>query len=105
MREIESESLSRQSGGAAPPVASARATRWGVLAATFADEGAAAAALQQLIEAGHDGALVAEERQGTLLYEVRLGPYASKDEAERSAQGVRDAFQFAPSVFVEESRE
>jgi hypothetical protein len=104
MREIETESLRRESRGETPPVASS-GTRWGVLAATFADEGAAAAALQQLIEAGHDGALVAEERDGTLLYEVRLGPYASKDEAERRAQGVRDAFQFAPSVFVEESRE
>jgi type II secretory pathway component GspD/PulD (secretin) len=104
MREIENESLRRQGGGGAPPVAASGA-RWGVLAATFADEGAAAAALQQLIEAGHDGVLVAEEREGTLLYEVRLGPYASQDEAERSAQGVRDAFQFAPSVFVEDARE
>jgi hypothetical protein len=76
-----------------------------VLAATFADEGAAAAALQQLIAAGHDGVLVAEERDGTLLYEVQLGPFASRSEAERAADGVRDAFQFAPSVFVAETRE
>jgi hypothetical protein len=48
---------------------------------------------------------VAEEREGTLLYEVRLGPYASRNEAERSAEGIRDAFQFAPSVFVEDSGE
>ena len=79
--------------------------RWGVLAATFADEGAAAAALQQLIDAGHDGALVSEEREGTLLYEVRSGPSRSRAEAERTAQGVRDAFRFAPSVFVEEASE
>jgi general secretion pathway protein D len=107
MRELETESLRRGSergsaGGGEPPPVAAQRERWGVLAATFADEGAAAAALQQLIAAGHDGALVAEERQGTVLYEIRLGPYASKDEAEREAQGVRDAFQFAPSVYVEE---
>jgi general secretion pathway protein D len=106
MREIESgaqRSAPSGGGGTAPVVASNQ--RWGVLAATFADEGAAAAALQQLMAAGHDGALVSEEREGTLLYEVQLGPFASRAEAERTAQGVRDAFQFAPSVFVEEASE
>jgi hypothetical protein len=73
-----------------------------VLAATYADEGAAAASLQQLIEAGHDGALVSEEHDGTLLYEVRLGPYADQAEAERTAAVVRDAFRLAPTVYVEE---
>ncbi|MGH7288179.1 MAG: SPOR domain-containing protein, partial [Myxococcota bacterium] len=98
MRDIESGSQRGPSGAE-----SATADlRWGVLAATFADEGAAAAALQQLIEAGHDGMLVSEEREGTLLYEVRLGPYASQAEAEHTAGVVRDAFHFAPSVFVEE---
>jgi general secretion pathway protein D len=119
MRDLETESLpSRGSGGSSgggasdagggggePPSAAAQGTRWGVLAATYADEGAASAALQQLIAAGHDGALVTEERQGTVLYEIRLGPFTSRDEAERQAQGVRDAFQLAPSVYPEESRE
>jgi general secretion pathway protein D len=86
--------------GVAP--APAAAGRWGVLAATYADEGAAAASLQQLIEAGHDGALVSEEHDGTLLYEVRLGPYADQAEAERTAAVVRDAFRLAPTVYVEE---
>jgi general secretion pathway protein D len=89
---------------AAAPVAAPN-ERWGVLAATFADEGAAASALQQLIDAGHDGALVSEEHQGTLLYEVRLGPYADQAEAERTAAGVREAFRFAPTVYVEEPAE
>ena len=88
--------------GAAPGSAPASNERWGVLAATFADEGAAAATLQQLIEAGHDGALVSEEHEGTLLYEVRLGPYPDQAEAERTAAVVRDAFRLAPTVYVEE---
>jgi general secretion pathway protein D len=79
--------------------------RWGVLAATFADEGAAATALQQLIDAGHDGALVSEEHEGTLLYEVRLGPYADQAEAERTADGVRETFRFAPTIYVEDASE
>jgi general secretion pathway protein D len=102
MRDIESGSQRGPSGADGAVTAD---LRWGVLAATFADEGAAAAALQQLIEAGHDGMLVSEEREGTLLYEVHLGPYASQGEAERTAGVVRDAFHFAPSVFVEEKRE
>jgi general secretion pathway protein D len=87
---------------AGAPPAPAAPGRWGVLAATYADEGAAAAALQQLIDAGHDGALVSEEHDGTLLYEVRLGPYADQVEAERTAAIVRDAFRLAPTVYVEE---
>ena len=87
---------------AAPTAAPASHARWGVLAATFADEGAAAATLEQLIDAGHDGALVSEEHQGTLLYEVRLGPYPDQAEAERTAAGVREAFRLAPTVYVEE---
>jgi len=105
MREIEEEARRRREGGGAAAAVTGRSPRWGVLAATFGDEGAAAAALQQLIAAGHDGVLVAEQREGTLLYEVRLGPYASRRDAERSADEVRDAFQFVPSVFVEDSRE
>jgi general secretion pathway protein D len=89
---------------AAPAAASAGSpgARWGVLAATYGDEGEAATALQQLIEAGHDGALVVEEHDGTLLYEIRLGPYPDQAAAEVAAAGVRDGFRLAPTVYVEE---
>jgi len=87
------------------PPAAAGPQRWGVLAATFADEAAAATALQQLLDAGHDGTLVSEDRQGTLLYELRLGPYPDQAEAERTAASVREAFRFAPTLYLEESSE
>jgi hypothetical protein len=114
MRDLEAREAPASTGAGAPAAATAGAMaaaaapapagheRWGVLAATFADEGAAAAALQQLIDAGHDGALVSEEHEGTLLYEVRLGPYPDQAEAERTAAGVRETFRFAPTVYVEE---
>ena len=102
MRDLEAraEPASRGRGDAAPAAGAMAASttaapapheRWGVLAATFADEGAAAATLEQLIAAGHDGALVSEEHEGTLLYEVRLGPYPDQAEAERTAAGVRES--------------
>jgi general secretion pathway protein D len=115
MRELEAQGRAPRpdadaTAGALPPsagsepeaVATGTNERWGVLAATFGDEGEAAAALQQLIDAGHDGALVVEEHDGTLLYEVRLGPYPDQAAAERTAAGVRDAFRLAPTVYVEE---
>jgi general secretion pathway protein D len=86
----------------ASAAAAAPGARWGVLAATYGDEGEAAAALQRLLDAGHDGALVVEEHDGTLLYEIRLGPYADEESAETAAAGVRDAFRLAPTVYVEE---
>jgi hypothetical protein len=91
-------------GATSPPAAASR-QRWGVLAATFADEAAAATALQQLIDAGHDGTLVSEDRQGTLLYELRLGPYPDQAEAERTAASVRETFRFAPTLYLEEPGE
>jgi general secretion pathway protein D len=95
MRELE-----RSDVRAAPvaPVATTGA-RWGVLAATFADEGEAARTLEQLLAAGHDGALLSEERDGTLLYQVVLGPFGSEGEAERAAASVRDRFSFSPRVY------
>jgi general secretion pathway protein D len=114
MRELESRRAPASEGADVPAAASAGTLpasagppdrRWGVLAATFADEGSAAATLQQLIDAGHDGVLVSEEHEGTLLYEVRLGPYPDQAEAERTAAGVRDAFRLAPTVYMEEAVE
>jgi general secretion pathway protein D len=90
------------SAPSAAPASGGPSARWGVLAATYGDEGEAAAALQQLLDAGHDGALVVEEHDGTLLYEIRLGPYEDQAAAEGAAAGVREAFRFAPTVYVEE---
>jgi general secretion pathway protein D len=84
--------------------ASAEATqRYGVLAATFGDEGAAAATLRQLIDAGYDGTLNAEERSGALLYEIHLGPYETQADAENAAAAIASGYGLAPKVTVERS--
>lgn len=112
MRELEARRASSRVGRAEPPSAAplpgerpAADRRWGVLAATYGDEAEAAAMLEQLLAAGHDGALVSEEHEGTLLYEVRLGPYPGESEAEGAAAALRDAFRLAPTVYVEEAVE
>ncbi len=100
MREIERrEREARQQAAAQAQVDGGK--RYGVLAATFGDEGAAAAALQQLIDAGYDGALVTEDRSGTVLYEIRIGPFGELGEAEEAAEVMRQSFEMSPVVTVE----
>jgi hypothetical protein len=72
-----------------------------VLAAVFRDERAATATLTELLDAGYEGTLVSGESQGTLLFEVRLGPFASLEEAEDAAAVVRQGFGLSPTVLVE----
>ncbi|MCP5058217.1 MAG: type II secretion system secretin GspD [bacterium] len=100
MREIERQQNEAREQAAAPASVDA-STRYGVLAATFGDEGAAAAALQQLIDAGYDGTLVSGERSGTVLYQVRIGPFDEQQEAEAAAKVMREGFELSPVVTVE----
>ena len=101
-RMLEIEESERRAREAAAAVAQADAgKRFGVLAATFGDEGAAAATLQQLLDAGWDGFLETEDHSGTLLFQVKLGPFDSIDEAEGAAATVGPAFDLAPTVILE----
>ncbi len=105
MREIEREreEAARQSREqAAAPHATAR---YGVLAATFRDEGAAAATLQELLDAGYDGTLVSGDAAGTVLFEVHLGPYPSLESAEQVSATVAESFGLSPTVTVDQEDE
>ena len=48
--------------------------------------------LTELVDAGYDGTLVSEDSAGSVLYEMRLGPYDDQAEAERAAEAMREAF-------------
>jgi general secretion pathway protein D len=98
----ELETKAREEAAAATATANAATVgdRYGILAATFGDEGAAAATLQELIDAGHDGELVAEERSGTVLYEIQLGPFETLSEAQEAADEIARQFGLAPRVTV-----
>jgi hypothetical protein len=76
-----------------------------VLAGTFRDEGAAAATLQQLLDAGYDGTLVSGDSSGTVLFDVRLGPFSELTRAKAVADVVSDGFDLTPTVIVEEENE
>jgi hypothetical protein len=85
----------------APSSSAGGGTSYAVMAATFGDEGAAAATLRELIDAGYDGALYTEDRSGMVLYEIRLGPYRSLEKAEDVSRLVGTVFGLDPSVVIE----
>jgi hypothetical protein len=58
--------------------------------------------LTELVDAGFDGTLVSNQTaSGVVLYDIRLGPYESLDEAQRVAAVVQTAHGLASSVLVE----
>jgi general secretion pathway protein D len=92
--EREAAAAQDSANGKPPPL------RFEILAATFGDEGAAMATLQQLIDSGHDGTLRTEERSGTVLYEIHLGPFESAELAEAKAAGIAEAYGLSPKVIL-----
>jgi general secretion pathway protein D len=101
MREIEAGRRERDARAAEEAARAGSGPRYAVLAAVFRDERAATATLTELLDAGYEGTLVSGESQGTLLFEVRLGPFASLEEAENAAAVVRQGFGLSPTVLVE----
>lgn len=101
MRELEKERKEEREKRN-PKASQAPASNYGVLAATYGDAGVAKDTLQKLLDAGYDGALVSRRSGGTVLYEVRLGPFKNLDAANQAAGVLRASYQLAPTVFVEE---
>jgi hypothetical protein len=67
----------------------------------FADSGVAQSTLRRLIDAGYEGTLVSSRMSGRVLLELRIGPYANLDDAERTADSLRRAHALAPQVLVQ----
>ena len=76
-----------------------------VLAAVYRDESAAAELLTELVDAGHDGTVIATETGGAVLYEIRLGPYAELRQAREVAEAIGGSFQLSPTVILEPAEE
>jgi hypothetical protein len=100
MREIErqkSEALER-----ARAEAGKAGDRFYVQAPALGDEGSAMQLLTELVDAGFDGTLVSNQTaSGAVLYDIRLGPYDTLDEAQRVAGVVQTAHGLTSSVLVE----
>jgi len=105
MREIEQAEAAEAEAELRAALEAETAPSFGVLAATFRNESAATDSLQQLIDAGYDGTLVSGDTDGTVLYEVQLGPYPSIEAAREVAGVIRETFGLAPTVVVETESE
>jgi general secretion pathway protein D len=98
MREIEELQRSQREKEGAK---ARRGPSYIVQAAVLGDEKAAIDALTVLVDAGYDGTLLSGETAGVVLYEIRLGPYDTLDEAERVGEVIRRSHDMTPSVLVE----
>jgi ACT domain-containing protein len=93
MREIETSM-----GASNAVIGPARS--YSVSAGVYAEESAATTALTAIIEAGHDAALVTTETDGALTFELRVGPFDSRDAAQAASALLRGSFGLEPNVRV-----
>jgi general secretion pathway protein D len=99
MREIEELERTRREEEATS--LEVEAPLYFVQAAVYGDEGAATQTLTELVDAGYDGTLVSIGTQaGIVLYEIRIGPYASIEEAQSAGEVMRRSHGLAPAVVV-----
>jgi general secretion pathway protein D len=99
MKEIEEEEKAEVERKRAEAEAALHAPRFAVVAAVFRDAAAAAETLTEIIDSGYDGTLESTTgANGTVLTQIRLGPYKTREEAERVADVVRQAFGLSPTV-------
>jgi general secretion pathway protein D len=101
MLEIERQQAVEKSRTRAAGSAPAPTERYLVLGGVFADSGVAQSTLRRLIDAGYEGNLISSRSNGRVLLELRIGPYISLDDAERTADALRRAYALAPQVLVQ----
>jgi general secretion pathway protein D len=100
MSEIEGAQYAERERAESEAAAVRNGPSYYVQAAVTGDEAAAIRTLTELVDAGYDGDLISGEVGGSVLYEVRLGPYPSIDEAQSVGDIVRRSHGLAPSVMV-----
>ncbi|UCE86239.1 MAG: hypothetical protein JSU66_00380, partial [Deltaproteobacteria bacterium] len=101
LEELDAAKEDEEQQRAAEAEAAARAPRYVVLVSAFEDELYASDTLTELLDAGFDGSLVSGNVDGFVTFEVRLGPFEDLSDAERTAEVMRSAYGFDPSILVE----
>ena len=70
----------------------------------FRDETKAADELTRLLDAGYDGTLISSDSDGTLLYELVVGPYDDLRGANDVADVLAEIYGYSPKVTVIEQK-
>jgi len=100
MREIEQEQRATAEHERAEEEAAIHAPQYMLEASLGNDERAATDLLVELIDAGYDGSLISSNVGGTLLLDVRVGPYKTIGEAQKAAESIGRVHDVTPAVVV-----
>jgi general secretion pathway protein D len=76
---------------------------YGVRVDLYRDESRAAEDLTKLLDAGYEGTLISGDSDGSLLFELVVGPYDNIDDATDAAAVLEVIYGYSPSVTVIES--
>jgi len=99
MREIEAQERAAAAASAAGEPADTPV--YFLPAGLFGDENRAVEVLTAVIDLGYDGSLLTADRAGSLLYEVRVGPYETLDDARGAIRVLERAQGLSPTILVE----
>jgi type II secretory pathway component HofQ len=98
-RENEEKRVTERLAALQPPI-----NLYAVSVALFRDETKAASELTRLLDAGYDGTLVSSDSDGTLLYELVVGPFDDLKGANDVADVLEEIYDYAPKVTVIEQQ-
>ena len=101
MREIEQQDVEAAAAREAEKAEAAARPRYAIAGGVFPDEAVATQRLTELLDAGYEATLVSSPRNGGLVFELRLGPFASREQAEREAEVLQRAFGLDTSLLEE----
>ncbi|HME70531.1 MAG TPA: type II secretion system secretin GspD [Myxococcota bacterium] len=100
MREIEQLQGEKAEKQKEAEEAEKKGPRYLLLAAVYRDEAAARKKLRELLDAGFDATIVTRDQAGTLVFEIRVGPYPDLAAANHAAAMLRESFGLSPSISV-----
>jgi len=100
MREIEQIQGEEKEKQKEAEAAENRGPRYLLLAAVYRDEAAARKKLRELLDAGFDATIMTRDQAGTLVFEIRVGPYPDLAAANHAAAALRESFGLSPSISV-----
>jgi len=97
---IESERSADEIAAEAARIAALHPPKYAVQAVIGKNADAAVESLQGLIDEGYDGTLISNEVDGTVYFNLQIGPFATIEEAQQASELLRDVHRLEPSVVV-----
>ena len=76
------------------------ATGYMIRTKAFENEGNAAEALTQMMDAGYEGSLVSSQSGAGLIFELYVGPYMDLKRARNTAKALSETYGFSPSIVL-----